>query len=330
MLAVEARDLTKVYGGSLVAVDHVSMEVEEGEIFGFLGPNGAGKTTTIKMLSTLLKPTSGYARVSGHDVVKEPDKVRRSIGIVFQDPALDDQLTGRENLDFHARIYGLDRGERNTRIHEVLELVGLEGESDQLVKSYSGGMRRRLEIARGLMHYPKVLFLDEPTLGLDVQTRRAIWDYVLKLNRDEGVTIFLTTHYMEEAEYLSDRIAIIDRGRIMVVDSPENLRNMVGNDVITVGCRDCKRLRFRLEREDWIRKIIVHDDTLEVYVSEGEGKVPAIVRIAEEEGVSVDSISLRKPSLEDVYLHYTGRMIREVDVDSGERMRIMARRWLRR
>jgi len=330
MLAVEARDLTKVYGGSLVAVDHVSMEVEEGEIFGFLGPNGAGKTTTIKMLSTLLKPTSGYARVSGHDVVKEPDKVRRSIGIVFQDPALDDQLTGRENLDFHARIYGLDRRERNTRIHEVLELVGLEGESDQLVKSYSGGMRRRLEIARGLMHYPKVLFLDEPTLGLDVQTRRAIWDYVLKLNRDEGVTIFLTTHYMEEAEYLSDRIAIIDRGRIMVVDSPENLRNMVGNDVITVGCRDCKRLRFRLEREDWIRKIIVHDDTLEAYVSEGEGKVPAIVRIAEEEGVSVDSISLRKPSLEDVYLHYTGRMIREVDVDSGERMRIMARRWLRR
>lgn len=330
MLAVEARDLTKVYGGSLVAVDHVNMEVEEGEIFGFLGPNGAGKTTTIKMLSTLLKPTSGYARVSGYDVVKEPDKVRRSIGIVFQDPALDDQLTGRENLDFHARIYGLDRRERNTRIHEVLELVGLEGESDQLVKSYSGGMRRRLEIARGLMHYPKVLFLDEPTLGLDVQTRRAIWDYVLKLNRDEGVTIFLTTHYMEEAEYLSDRIAIIDRGRIMVVDSPENLRNMVGNDVITVGCRDCKRLRFRLEREDWIRKIIVHDDTLEAYVSEGEGKVPAIVRIAEEEGVSVDSISLRKPSLEDVYLHYTGRMIREVEVDSGERMRIMARRWLRR
>ena len=330
MFAIEARDLTKVYGGSLVAVDHVSIKVKEGEVFGFLGPNGAGKTTTIKMLSTLLKPTSGHAWISGYDIVRESDQVRRSIGIVFQDPALDDQLTGRENLDFHARIYGLDRRERNARISEVLELVGLENEADQLVKNYSGGMRRRLELARGLMHYPKVLFLDEPTLGLDVQTRRAIWDYILELSKNEDITIFLTTHYMEEAEYLSDRIAIIDHGRIMVVDSPGNLRNLVGNDVITVGCMDCERLKSRLEEEGWVRKIMVHNGTLEVYVREGEGKVPAIVRIAEEEGVNIDSISLRKPSLEDVYLHYTGRMIREMEADSGERMRIIARRWLRR
>ncbi|MEM2122529.1 MAG: ATP-binding cassette domain-containing protein [Candidatus Bathyarchaeia archaeon] len=329
MFAIEASNLTKVYSGSLVAVDHISISVEEGEMFGFLGPNGAGKTTTIKMLSTLLKPTSGRARVAGYDVVREPDRVRRSIGIVFQDPALDDQLTGRENLDFHARIYGLDRDERGRRIREVLMLVGLEGEADQLVKNYSGGMRRRLEIARGLMHYPKVMFLDEPTLGLDVQTRRAIWDYILKLNRDEGITIFLTTHYMEEAEYLSDRVAIIDHGRIMVVDSPENLRNTLGNDVITVGCRACGEFRLRLECEDWVKKAIVHDDTLEVYVREGEDKIPIIVRIAEEEGVGIRSISLRKPSLEDVYLHYTGRMIREDRVDSGEGMRIMARRRLR-
>jgi ABC-2 type transport system ATP-binding protein len=330
MPAIEAWDLTKVYNGSLVAVDHISMSVGEGEIFGFLGPNGAGKTTTIKLLSTLLKPTSGHARVAGYDVVREPDKVRRSIGIVFQDPALDDQLTGRENLDFHARIYGLSRGERDRRIREVLELVGLEGEAGQLVKNYSGGMRRRLEIARGLMHYPRVLFLDEPTLGLDVQTRRAIWDYILKLNRDEGITILLTTHYMEEAEYLSDRIAIIDHGRIIVVDSPGNLRNTVGNDVITVGCGSCERLRLRLEGIDWVRKVILHDDTLEVYVREGEDKIPVIVRIAEEEDVDVTSISLRKPSLEDVYLHYTGSTIRGDGAGSSGEVKPMAGRWLRR
>jgi ABC-2 type transport system ATP-binding protein len=330
MLAIEAKRLTKVYNGVVVAVDHINIEVNEGEIFGFLGPNGAGKTTTIKMLSTLLKPTDGYVKVFGYDVVKEPDKVRRSIGIVFQDPALDEQLTGKENLDFHARVYGLSKEQRNERIKEVLELVGLKGKANELVKNYSGGMRRRLEIARGLMHYPKVLILDEPTLGLDVQTRRAIWDYILNLNKNEGITIFLTTHYMEEAEYLSDRIAIIDHGKIIVTDTPSNLRNLVGSDVITVGCNYHQRLRFELEKQSWVEKVLHHNGFLEVYVKGGEGKIPAIVKVAEELNVNINFINLRKPSLEDVYLHYTGRMIREEDVNAGERMRIMARRWLRK
>ena len=191
MAIIEARGLTKRFDG-LVAVDHIDLDVEEGEIFGFLGPNGAGKTTTIKMLTTLLKPSEGEAKVCGYDVVKQPDLVRKSIGVVFQEPALDDQLTGRENLDFHARLYGLNRREREERIEEVLKLVGLENRADELVKNYSGGMRRRLEIARGFIHHPRILFLDEPTLGLDVQTRRAIWSYIMELNKREGITIFLT------------------------------------------------------------------------------------------------------------------------------------------
>lgn len=328
MYAIEAKGLTKVYGGSTLAVDNVTMEVEEGEVFGFLGPNGAGKTTTIKILSTLLKPTKGSASVCGYDVVKEPSEVRKRIGIVFQDPALDDQLTGRENLDFHARVYGLSRKERKERMEEVLKLVGLEDRAEDLVKNYSGGMRRRLEIARGLMHYPKVLFLDEPTLGLDVQTRRAIWDYIIDLNEKEGITIFLTTHYMEEAEYLSDRIAIIDRGRIIVTDTPGNLRSLVGNDAITVRCENCLRLELELKGRSWVKKVFRRDGILEVYVEAGENRIPEIVKAAEEAGAGVKSINLRKPSLEDVYLHYTGRTIREGD--GGERLRIAARRWLRR
>lgn len=330
MYAIEAKGLTKVYGGSTLAVDNVTMEVEEGEVFGFLGPNGAGKTTTIKILSTLLKPTKGSASVCGYDVVKEPSEVRKRIGIVFQDPALDDQLTGRENLDFHARVYGLSGKERKERMKEVLKLVGLEDRAGDLVKNYSGGMKRRLEIARGLMHYPKVLFLDEPTLGLDVQTRRAIWDYIIDLNEKEGITIFLTTHYMEEAEYLSDRIAIIDRGRIIVTDTPGNLRSLVGNDAITVRCENCLRLELELKERSWVKKVFRHDGILEVYVEAGENRIPEIVKAAEEVGAGIKSINLRKPSLEDVYLHYTGRTIREGGVDGSERLRIAARRWLRR
>ncbi len=329
MFAIEAKKLTKVYNDTILAVDHICMEVEDGQIFGFLGPNGAGKTTTIKMLSTLLKPTDGYANVCGYNVVKESDKVRRCIGIVFQDPALDEQLTGRENLEFHARIYGLSKEDRNRRISEVLDLVGLESRANELVRNYSEGMRRRLEIARGLMHYPKVLFLDEPTLGLDVQARRAIWDYILNLNKNERITIFLTTHNMEEAEYLSDRIAIIDHGRIIVIDTPVNLRVLVGSDVITVACNDCQRLKLELENRDWVEKVLRHNSLLEVYAKGGEGKIPAIVRIAEEINVDVKSINLRKSSLEDIYLHYTGRMIREEEANTSDKMRIMARRRLR-
>ena len=321
---IEAENLTKRFG-DLVAVDHINLEVYEGEIFGFLGPNGAGKTTTIKMLTTLLRPTEGKARVCGYDVEKEPDKVRKSIGIVFQDPSLDDQLTARENLDFHARLYGLSKKERKERIEKVLEMVGLSNRADELVKRYSGGMKRRLEIARGLMHNPKVLFLDEPTLGLDAQTRRAIWEYIRELNRREKVTIFLTTHYMEEADYLCDRVAIIDHGKILIVDTPNNLKNLIGRDVITVRCSDYERLRRRLAEEDWIRDIKVHNGDLEIYVERGEEKIPLIMKISEELKTTINSITLRKPSLEDVYLHLTGRTIREAEASSIDLLRMKFR-----
>jgi len=310
MAIIEARGLTKRFDG-LVAVDHIDLDVEEGEIFGFLGPNGAGKTTTIKMLTTLLKPSEGEAKVCGYDVVKQPDLVRKSIGVVFQEPALDDQLTGRENLDFHARLYGLNRREREERVEEVLKLVGLEDRADELVKNYSGGMRRRLEIARGFIHHPRILFLDEPTLGLDVQTRRAIWSYIMELNKREGITIFLTTHYLEEADKLSDRVAIIDNGKILAVDSPRKLKDMIGSDVITLRCSEPSRLKNILESVSWVRDVKCHGEELSIYVELGETKIPKIIRIAEEYGIRINSITLREPSLEDVYLNFTGKTIRE-------------------
>ena len=223
MSIIEVKNLTKKFNG-FTAVDHISFNVEEGEIFGLLGPNGAGKTTTIKMLTTLLRPTEGKATVCGYDILKQRDEVRSSIGIVFQEPALDNRLTGRENLDFHARLYGLDKKTRHKRIEEVLEMVELKDKADVIVRDYSGGMQRRLEIARGLMHYPRVLFLDEPTLGLDAQTRRHIWEYILSLNQREKTTIILTTHYMEEADYLCQRMAIVDFGKIVALDTPANLK----------------------------------------------------------------------------------------------------------
>jgi len=310
MAIIEARGLTKRFDG-LVAVDHIDLDVEEGEIFGFLGPNGAGKTTTIKMLTTLLKPSEGEAKVCGYDVVKQPDLVRKSIGVVFQEPALDDQLTGRENLDFHARLYGLNRREREERIEEVLKLVGLEDRADELVKNYSGGMRRRLEIARGFIHHPRILFLDEPTLGLDVQTRRAIWSYIMELNKRAGITIFLTTHYLEEADKLSDRVAIIDNGKILAVDSPRKLKDMIGSDVITLRCSEPNRLKNILESVSWVNDVKRHGEELSIYVELGETKIPKIIRIAEEYGIRINSITLREPSLEDVYLNFTGKTIRE-------------------
>jgi ABC-2 type transport system ATP-binding protein len=322
---VVAEGLTRRFN-EVLAVDHIDLEVQEGEVFGFLGPNGAGKTTTIKMLATLLRPTAGRAWVAGYDVVREAGQVRRSIGIVFQDPALDDQLTGRENLDFHARMYGLSRQQREERTREVLELVGLEEWADELVKNYSGGMRRRLELARGLMHYPQVLFLDEPTLGLDVQTRRAIWDYILKLKEAERVTVFLTTHYMEEADHLSDRVAIIDHGRILAVDTPSALKDQLAGDTIIVECSDPEPLIRRLGTEGWVRDLRVLNGELWVSVDRGEAKIPLLVRLAEELGVEVRSLTLREPSLEDVYLHYTGRSIREAAASGAESFKLAVRR----
>ena len=312
---IKTNNLTKKFN-DFTAVDHISFSVREGEIFGFLGPNGAGKTTTIKMLTTLLYPTEGSAELSGFDVIKKRDKVRKHIGVVFQEPALDTELTGRENLDFHARIYGLDKDNRKKRAAEVLKLVDLEGKKDVLVKKYSGGMKRRLEIARGLMHYPTVLFLDEPTLGLDTQTRRAIWEYIKKMNKEEKTTIFLTTHYMDEADYLCDRVGIIDQGKILIIDSTQNLKNSVGNDVITLSCSDIEKLSKHLEKEDWIKKTKQHDSQLTLGVEKGDEKIPAIIEIARTLKILIRSISVRKPTLDDVFIHFTGRTMRDQEPEN--------------
>lgn len=257
---IEVKALTKIFDKDVKAVDGISFNVKEGEILGFLGPNGAGKTTTLNMLSTLLRPTSGTATVNGHDILTEPDAVRRSIGYVFQDTTLDIELTGRENLDFHGRLYALDRNTRQQRIKELLELVQLTDRADNFVKTYSGGMKRRLEIARGLLHHPKVLFLDEPTLGLDPQTRRSIWEHIQRLNQEKNVTIILTTHYTEEADYLCKRILIIDFGKIVVLNTPDNLKARLEGDVVTLFFKDpaaIETFRPLLENKDWIRRINV-------------------------------------------------------------------------
>ena len=312
MAIIEVYDLVKVFNGSIRAVDGVTFNVEEGEVFGFLGPNGAGKTTTVKILVTLLKPTSGVAKVAGYDVVRNPNDVRRSIGVVFQNPALDDRLTGRENLDYHARMYGISGSERKKRIEEVLELVGLTEYGDTLVRNYSGGMKRRLEIARGLMHKPRILFLDEPTLGLDAQTRRAIWDYIKELNK-EGVTIFLTTHYMEEADYLCDRVAIIDHGKILIIDNPNKLKSSIGRDIIYLECSDPRRFVEVLDGEQWIENISLKNNLIMIGVKAGERRIPKLVELAYENGIEISSISMKKPTLEDVFIYFTGRKIRDIE-----------------
>ena len=309
MEPIVVKNLTKTFNG-FKAVDSVSFTVKKGEIFGLLGPNGAGKTTTIKMLVTLLKPSSGEAKVAGYDVVKQPNMVRKNIGIVFQEPTLDLELTAKENLDFHARLYGLNKKRREERIEEILKLVDLYNKANLQVKKFSGGMQRRLEIARGLLHFPKVLFLDEPTLGLDAQTRRKIWDYIIEMKEREDVTIILTTHYIEEADKLCDRVAIIDKGKIIALDNPENLKKMVGEDVVSLTVNDPERLIDELALEE-IRKIVRIEDRLELSVVKGEIMIPRIVEIAQKVGVEVKAVSLRKPTLEDVFIHLTGREIRE-------------------
>ena len=310
MEIIKTENLTKKFNG-FTAVDNISFSVKKGEIFGFLGPNGAGKTTTIKMLTTLLIPTNGTAEIAGYNIKNDKDDVRKNIGIVFQEPALDIELTGRENLDYHARMYGLSKEKRKTRVSDVLNLVDLVDKKDLYVKKYSGGMKRRLEIARGLMHYPTILFLDEPTLGLDAQTRRAIWAYIKKMNKEEGTTIFLTTHYMDEADQICDRIGIIDRGKLLVIDSTENLKNSVGNDVITLSCSNMDKLVKRLEKESWVKKTKIHDSFLTIGVEKGEEKIPIVIEIAQSQGIKIKSISLRKPTLDDVFLYFTGRTMRD-------------------
>lgn len=321
MNAIKTENLTKRFG-DLVAVDNVNLEIKVGELFGLLGPNGAGKTTIIKMLATLLRPTSGNALVWDNNISHDQDAVRRSIGVVFQDPSVDSKLTGRENLDFHARMYGLNKDLRDQRVNEVLKLVGLEDKAKVLLENYSGGMQRRLEIARGLMHYPKVLFLDEPTLGLDTQTRRHIWDYVKMLNKKEDVTIVLTTHYMEEADFLCDRVAIIDQGRIVALDTPENLKNIIGADVISLNIADgLEKFKEVLKGFDWVSKVTEHDGFLDICVENGGTKIPEIVISAQNEGININSVSLHGPTLEDVFLQFTGRTIREEEGSAKEAMK---------
>lgn len=326
MPAIKVEDLTKTFNGNFNAVDHVSFTVEEGELFGLLGPNGAGKTTAINMLTTLLKPTSGFAEVAGHNIVTERDAVRNSIGIVFQETALDNRLTGFENLEFHSVMYNMGKEERRERIREVLEVVELTDKADMLVEKYSGGMKRRLEIARGLIHRPKVLFLDEPSLGLDTQTRRHIWDYIGRLNR-EKVTVVLTTHYMEEADYLCGRVAIVDHGKIVALDSPKNLKDSLGGDVVSIefvengtgpieGLKEC----------EWVRGVDRHNGTLDLKVSNADRHLPEIFSVVEKNGLEINSINVRKPSLEDVFLKFTGKTIRESEASSADRARMMARR----
>jgi ABC-2 type transport system ATP-binding protein len=318
MSIIETNHLTKTFG-DFTAVEDITFTVRSGEVFGFLGPNGAGKTTTIKMLTTLLRPTNGNATIAGSDVLKERDKVRKSIGVVFQEPALDIELTGRDNLDYHARMYGMNRDARKKRIEEVLSLVDLTDKQHVRVKTYSGGMKRRLEIARGLMHNPSVLFLDEPTLGLDAQTRRAIWEYVRRMNKEKHTTVFLTTHYMDEADFLCDRVAIIDHGKILVLDEIQTLKNMVGNDIITLTCSDKEKFISYLRQQSWIKKCEYHEDSIRLGVEKGDEKIPLIIELAQSQKVQVQSISVRKPTLDDVFLHYTGRSIRQENTEHTEK-----------
>jgi len=326
MPAISVENLTKSFNG-LKAVDNISFEVKEGELFGLLGPNGAGKTTTLNMLTTLIRPTSGKAFVSGFNVLKERDKVRKSIGMVFQEPALDNYLTGRENLEFHGMMYGFSKKEARERVGEALKIVELEKFANKLVETYSGGMKRRLEIARALVHQPKILFLDEPTLGLDAQTRRRIWEYIKRLNKEKGVTIILTTHYMEEADFLSDRVAIIDFGKIVALDTPENLKNLLGGDVILVEVDNPETAQKSFEKLPWIKKINHENGIFYLQVEKGEEKIPLLIKIDEKEaGFKIKSINLRKPTLEDVFLYFTGRTIREREASQGERFRERAKR----
>jgi ABC-2 type transport system ATP-binding protein len=307
---IETSQLTKSFNG-LKAVDKLDISVESGEIFGLLGPNGAGKTTTISMLCTILKPTSGTAKVNGFDIVKEATQVRKSIGIVFQDPSVDDRLTGRENLYMHANLYDVPPSEQKSRIDEVLKLVELQGRADDTLRTYSGGMRRRLELARGLIHYPKVLFLDEPTIGLDPQTREHIWAYVKELKKTHDITVVLTTHYMDEADKLSDRIAIMDYGKIIALDTSPHLKDTLAGDVIVIKSENLEALSKLMAEELGLEKVQKVDSSLEVTVRNGKNILPRVMELATKNKIFIESIVLREPNLEDVFLHYTGRIIRE-------------------
>ena len=329
--SIHVSKLVKKYG-SFTAVKGISFNVKKGEIFGFLGPNGAGKTTTVHMLTTIIGKTSGEARVAGFDVSKDKEKVRSAIGIVFQDPSLDDRLTGYENLDFHATIYGIGKEERRKRIREMLEMVELTDSAGKLVEKYSGGMRRRLEIARGLLNEPEVLFLDEPTVGLDAQTRRHILDYIKALNRKYRLSIFITTHYIEEADYICDRIAIMDHGSIVASGTPKELKRRLEGDAAIVRLESdegSEKLARAMKKEKFVKSTKKDGLSLYVYVKEAESAIPRIMSIAYREGIRIASVEVHKPSLEDVFIYHTGKSIRDSEAEANERMRGIMRSRMR-
>jgi ABC-2 type transport system ATP-binding protein len=317
--AVSVLDLVKRYD-EVEAVRGIEFEVHSGEIFGFLGPNGAGKSTTINMLCTLVRPSGGAARVAGHDVVAERDEVRRNIGLVFQDTTLDGYLTAEQNLRLHAELYGVPRDAVRPRMEQVMEMVGLWDRRDSLVNTFSGGMKRRLEIARGLLHSPRVLFLDEPTVGLDPQTRSSIWSYIRELKATEDITIFLTTHYMDEAEYC-DRIAIMDQGKIIVLDTPAALKASVGKDRVQIQTGDDEAAMVALRERFEIESKVV-EGMVTFGVPEGEHFVP---RLFAELGQKIISVNVSRPSLDDVFMSYTGTTIRDAETGASDQRRKAAR-----
>ncbi|MBN1691832.1 MAG: ATP-binding cassette domain-containing protein [Dehalococcoidia bacterium] len=323
LYAIETFSLTKRYG-KILALDSLDLKIAPGEVFGLLGPNGAGKTTAISMLCTVNSPTSGTALVNGFDIRRQAGKVRRSIGIVFQDPSIDDRLTGRENMMLHATLYDIGKQHARKRINELLDLVGLTERADSPMKTYSGGMRRRLELARGLLHSPGVLFLDEPTLGLDPQTREHLWSHIEELARQSDITVILTTHYMEEAERLCSRVGIIDSGRIKIVDTPANLIGALQGDVVTVITSKPADFLDRIKEINLNHQAEVVDSAVRLHLSEAEKNVPVIVELASAAGIELKSVSIHKPTLNDVFLHYTGKEIRTEEAENEMRKAMRA------
>ena len=310
MSIIETQSLTKTFG-RIEAVRGIDLKIEKGEIFGLLGPNGAGKTTTIGMLCTIVRPTSGKGWIAGFDIAKHPTQVRRKVGIVFQDPTLDTILTGRENLQLHARLYGIPAGSRDAWINEMLTFIDLKERADDLTKTYSGGMRRRLELARGLLHRPAVLFLDEPTLGLDPQTRGRTWEYIRKMARRDETTVVLTTHYMEEAQAMCNRIGIIDAGRIIALDTPENMIDSLGGDIVALNAPDFPMDRVRAL--PYVSSINIAGDAVEITMKSAHLHLAELLSLIP----NVVSVEMRKPTLNDVFIKLTGRDIREDAPENG-------------
>lgn len=330
MYAVETDKLSKVYHSGLKAVDEISIKLENGEIFGFLGPNGAGKSTTIMILTTLLKPTSGKAFVAGFDVTTQAKKVRQNIGYVQQDSTVDEYLTGRENLDLQARLNHIPKDIRTKRIDEILEIIELSDRQHEAAVTYSGGMRKRLDIGGGLLNMPKVLFLDEPTLGLDIQTRYKIWEYIKKIHKEFEMSIFLTTHYMEEADKLCDNISIIDNGKIKITDSPKELKNALGNEIVIFEINSevkLERLVSEIKNISTVKDVSTNGSIVTVFTTSGDQLIPQIFQQASNLEIKIENISLTKPTLDDVFLSHTGRELRE---DEGKYDRKKMRERLRR